>query len=173
MHVTILQLTDSPKPGLYHFTADDVAGMHDDKFPDGVTEHTGETRQDDINTLLDMLGEAVTGKGVESADGRSTEWIDVDTHAAKLQPVFRTAFEEAQKAISQLSVMTLADFATGDNRIAGAMYRLKAAYGFDNVYIMDAGGDCTAVSEWLRDLAYVEGGHVVRYYIHATYDGDQ
>ena len=170
MHVTILQLTGDKSPGKYHYTEDDVFGSNQEEFPDGVTEHTGEEMQDDIKTLTDWLGGAVSATGEETDGSRKVTWVEIDTQ--RVDALFEPFFKDVMDAVRTLTKMTLADFVDGSSEMASAIHRLKSSYKFDEIYIMDDRGDCMAISEWLRAIREEEG-RVQRFYIHAAYDGDQ
>ena len=170
MHVTILQLTRE-KEAPYHGNEDEVFAMNEEHFPDGVTEHTGKDMLDDIYTLEDWLGRALVVKGTEKCGSKNVRWLEIDTH--RLGPLFEPYFNDVQKAVADLAKMTLADFVSGNSAISDAMYKLKSAYSFDGIYIMDESGSCYAISEWLRDIQSGDAQRIQRFYVHAAYDGDQ
>ena len=171
MHVTILELSLDGKPSYSTYTEDDVFAQNEDKFPDGVTEHFGDDRREDIRTLVDWLGPAVVRHGTATEGGRDMEWFEVDTH--RLEPLFKPYFDEMKDVAATLAGMTLKDFSSRSTKMSDAMYRIKQAYWFDGIYILETSGECTPISDWLRDIQDGDLPSVRRYYVRSTYDGDQ
>jgi hypothetical protein len=172
MHVTILELLTGSEQTVYHYTEDDVFVSNEEFFPDGVTEHAGEEVTEDIDAFKEFLGVALAGSGTEkNSSNRQVPWVEIDTK--RLYTVFGRYFDDAKKAIEDLSSMTLLDFSTGSSEISSAMYRLKSAYGFDGFYALDLSGGCTPISEWLRSIQSDDAPRIQRFYVHSTYDGDQ
>jgi len=172
MHVTILELSLDGRPSYCTHTEDEVFAQNEDKFPDGVTEHFGYDRQDDIRTLVDWLGPAVVRHGTAAEDGRNMEWLEIDTH--RLEPLFRPYFNEMREVAAKLAAdMTLANFSSRNPKMSDAIYRIRQAYEFDGIYILEASGECTPISNWLRNIQDEDLPDVRRYYVRSTYDGDQ
>lgn len=164
MHVTILQLTEE-KDSWSNFDADEVFSCNESKF-DRVEEHTEGDRDDDVETLLHYLGDAVT-TGVD--DG--VRWIKVDRN--KAVDLFRKPFDRFLTVLQTLHHNDLHDFATGEHGITNKLYRLNEAYQFDDVYVI-GGSDAAArpISEWLRCIIRCNDAQL-QYYVRAAYDGHQ
>lgn len=167
MHVTIVQLTS--KPTNYRPSDDDVFGDNQDKFPDGVEKHKGKDSEEDVSDLIGWLGDAAT-TGVELVNGKKVRWIKIDrSNAIEL---FMPYFHNYLSIVGSMHNHDIRDFATGGHGLGEAIRRLNEAYNFDGFYIV---GDCTyaqPISDWLRCL--ISTADVpTKWYVGATYDGDQ
>lgn len=164
MHVTIVQLT-TKKDTRNRFTADEVFGANQCRFPDGVKPHTGYERQEDIKAVLDYLGAAA-----ESRTTGGKTWITIDRN--KAVDLFARPFNEFLKKLDDLKRNDLRDFATGGHEIECKLQALNAAYHFDGIYVMEEDAYATPISGWLRYIIRYPDVPT-RYCFQATYDGDQ
>lgn len=164
MHVTIVQLTNK---GDTHnlFEADEVFDENQDRFPDGVTQHTGAARKEDIKTVLNYLGPAAKSR---TTDGKT--WITIDRN--KAIDLFVRPFNEFLKKLDALRRNDLRDFATGGHEIECKLQALNEAYHFDGIYVMEEGAYAQPISDWLRYIIRYPDVPT-RYCFQATYDGDQ
>lgn len=163
MHVTILHLSTAPKAPSY--SDDEIFGDNQDRFPDGVEQHTGADHAEDVKLFLEYLGAAAT-----TGKTKGVTWVNINREMAI--DIFQKPFDEFLSCVGDLHHHDLRDFATGGHGLGDAIRRLSDAYNFDDLYICC---DCTyaqPVSDWLRGII---GSTDVktRYYIHETYDGDQ
>lgn len=171
MHVTIVQLTASPKQPS-HWDADAVFDANSEYFPDGVTEHTGKDRLEDIEDVKTWFQRAAKS-GVETVGRKKVHWIEIDWK--KVGSIFDEYWKPFQKKVELLRTFTRDDFISGMSRksdlksITGVLKDLKDLYNFDWLYIMDEGFVCCDVADWLRNPP----DQPARLYFHATYDGDQ
>lgn len=172
MHVTIAQLTESVHDG-HHYGEDEVYADNSGKFYDGVEEQYDEERDAAIDEMCDSLGAALIGRGLEKADGEDVVWIEVDP--GRTDELFMRPFREFVDAQRSLGKVSLQSFMDGDPAVAGAVQKLKEAYGFDWLYVLDEHNDAKPVSEWLRNLRHEASDRpgVRRFYVHAVYNGNQ
>lgn len=163
MHVTILHLSTEPKAPSY--SDDMVFEDNQDRFPDGVEEHTGADRARDVRTFLAYLGAAAT-----TGKTKGVTWVDIDRE--KAIDVFRKPFAAFQSCVGDLHHHDIRDFATGGHGLGDAIRRLNDAYNFDGLYVLCDCDYAQPVSDWLRCIIGTPSVKT-RYYIHETYDGDQ
>jgi hypothetical protein len=174
MHVTIAKLTESEKDKR-HIPEEEVFAENPGKFDDGVTEHHGDDFDSAVDELCRALSPMLYERGTVEVDGKKVPWIDLDVcHAA---PLFAECWKEFQEVVRQLSGVTEAGFRLGNYNVESAVQRLREAYDFDWMYVLDDYCGATPVSAWLRalqkDEKYHGGAAIRRFYVHATYDGDQ
>lgn len=174
MHVIIAKLTESSSEKT-HITEDEVFANNVDKFPDGVIEHHGDDFESIVDELCKAFGHALHASGTVDVDGKKVHWIDLDVNRAK--ELFDGCWNEFHSAAKQLAGVTESGFTYGTFEVESAVQRLKEAYNFDWMYVLDEYGGTTPVSSWLRALRretkYHGYGAIRRFFVHATYDGDQ
>lgn len=171
MHVTILQVTGEKRTS-YHPDEDDVFCDNRSYFPEGVSEHSGSERDDDIRGFVEWLGSAAL-HGTEVVDGESMTWVDIDPDMIPL--LMNDSWGRFRRALESLMGMGEADFCRSTGEMPLAVQRLHDAYFFDHMYVMDDSGSVKPISEWLR---YEFDGTSYplkrrKLYVHATYDGGQ
>lgn len=170
MHVTIAHLS-SEKNGIeYYRDEDEVFGSNENFFPDGVEEHRDDARQDDIDEIVKWLGNAAT-YGTEEYEGKTLHWIEVDKN--KAYDLFAVYWLDFCKELKRLYSMRIDDFTKAPSDMEHSIDRVKNLFHFDWLYILDNYGVATPVSDWLRYLRNDSEPDRQRFYIHATYDGDQ
>lgn len=163
MHVTIVQLTRD-RESYVNFDADEVFAENEDSF-DCTEEHIDEDMDDDIDTLIEYLGEAATSGTDEGA-----RWIEIDRDRAV--DLFVKPFHSFLSRIEDLKRNNLMDFATGGHDIETRMFMLDKAYHFGGIYVIGEHPRACPISDWLRYVIdNIEAP--TRYYIRATYDGHQ
>jgi len=175
MHATIVQLTRNKHDWQYPVDENDVFADNQEKFYDGVEERKGDGFKEDVDSLCASLGEAIVGRGTEKDEDRDVTWIDVDT--SKTDHLFKEPFNRFRAAVTKLSEMDIGMFtADSDYRVYSALREIREAYDDDGLHILDTRGYAKPMGEWLRDIkrdAKREGQGVIRFYAHASYDGNQ
>ena len=171
MHVTIVHLTKNVNGR--HYEEDEVYADNSDKFYDGVEEQYGEERDEATDEMCDNLGAALVGRGTEKVDGKNTTWIEIDPSRA--DELFIRPFHEFVDALQRLRGVSLASFMDGNSDLGDAMQRLREAYAFDWLYVLDEYCAARPVSKWLRGLRREAKDRpgVRRFYVHGVYDGNQ
>lgn len=163
MHVTIVQLTPD-RDRFLNFDADTLYDANDNKF-DSIEEHVDEERNDDIDSLIRYLGDAAT-----SGEEDGVRWIDIDRK--KAVGLFRRPFDRFLAALQTLHHNDLRDFATGKHEIEQKLDALNDNYHFDGIYVIGNYTHADPISDWLRHVIRYDDVPT-RYYVRATYDGDQ
>ena len=176
MHATIVQLTEDRHGWRNHISAEDVFSDNQDRFYDGVEERTGDGFTEDAGQFCETLGDVISGHGTEKDVDRDVIWVDIDV--SKAGQLFKEPFSWFRKAVSRLAGITEDMFIRDPHYVAEvAVYAVKEAYYFDCMYVMNENGYAAPISEWLRRLireSEQEGAGIVRrFYLHASYDGNQ
>lgn len=172
MHVTIVHLTESMDAD--HLDEGIVFAENQGKFGDGVEERRGADFNADIDHLYRTLGPACTMRGNTRNGERRVPWIEVDP--SKTDELFVEPWNRFQEAVRQLADATLADFTDGSSKVEDAMLTLRDSYDFDWLYVVGEYGYAKSLAEWIRELRRdADGGDdaIRRFYVHASYDGDQ
>jgi len=170
MNVVIAQLSANKAPRC-HYDADDLFGDNQDSFYDGVEEHFDDDYNEDVRQIFEWLKPGLVNVGLEEVDGKKIPWLELDTR--NLKPIFQKHWEGFQEELQKLVAASSDDFSTGSTAIDSAMYALKQCYDFDWLYVFDTQTHCQTIADWLRCIQGHEQPFVQRYYIHATYSGDQ
>lgn len=177
MHVTIVQLTTNKHDWeKNHVDEADVFANNPGVFYDGVEEHHDGDFHEDVETLYETLGQALAAHGLERDGERDVIWIEVDP--AKTDSLFDDPWVRFKKAAMQLGDVSGPQFRTDiGHEVETALQKIREAYNFDWMYVIDETGHAVTIAEWLRDLrrehASGEKPGKRRFYLHATYDGDQ
>ena len=174
MHTVIAKLTES-RDEKGHIREEDVFAKNTDRFPDGVTENRGDDFESDVDELCRSFGPALHERGTVDVGGKKVHWIDLDVNKAK--ELFNYYWNEFRSAAMELAGVTESGFTHGTFGVESAVQRLKEAYDFDWLYVLDEYGGATPVSSWLRELrratTYHGHGAIRRFFVHATYCGDR
>lgn len=176
MHATIVQLTEDRHGWRNHIGEDDVFSDNQDRFYNGIEERTDSDFKEDAEQLYETLGDALAGHGTEKDVDRDVIWVDIDV--SKAGPLFKEPFSWFRKAVSRLAGVTEDMFIRDPHYVVeAAVDSVKDAYYFDGMYVLNENGYAAPISEWLRRLireSEQEGaGRVRRFYLHASYDGNQ
>ena len=175
MHATIVYMTRNRSDWKYPVDENDVFADNQEKFYDGVEERKGDDFLEDVDTVLSNLGEAVVGRGTEKDGDRDVIWADIDV--SKTDHMFKEPFNRFRSAVMKLAEMSIDMFTSdSDYKVYSALREIREAYDDDGMYILDTRGYAKPMGEWLRDIkrdAKREEQSVIRFYAHASYDGNQ